>query len=65
MKNKEKDGFPSLPVEFTERLSRLLLSFINGLSKSVPDDDKLRQQLNAMAGVIRKGVRITPYLVKV
>lgn len=50
----------SPPAEFTERMARLLISFISGLSQSLPEEDNLKKQLNEMAAVIRKGVRIPP-----
>ena len=59
MMNKQKEG-SSPPAEFTERIARLLLSFISGLSQSLPAEDSLHKQLNGMAAVIRKEVRISP-----
>jgi len=57
--NKQQEG-SSPPVEFTERIARLLLSFISGSSQSLPEEDSLYKKLNNMAAVIRKGVRISP-----
>jgi diguanylate cyclase len=59
MMDKKKEG-NSPPVEFTERIARLLLSFISGLNRSLPAEDSLCKQLNGMETVIRKGVRISP-----
>jgi diguanylate cyclase len=58
MNNQQESSIP--PVEFTERIARLLLSFISGLSQSLPAEDSLCKELNNMAAVIRKGVRISP-----
>jgi len=57
--SKQQEG-SSPPTEFTARIARLLLSFISGLSQSLPAEDSLHKQLNAMAAVIRKEVRISP-----
>ena len=59
MMSKQQEG-SSPPTEFTARIARLLLSFISGLSQSLPAEDSLHKQLNAMAAVIRKEVRISP-----
>jgi diguanylate cyclase len=59
MMSKQQKG-SSPPTEFTARIARLLLSFISGLSQSVPAEDSLHKQLNDMAAVIRKEVRISP-----
>ena len=40
MINKKK-GSNSPPTEFTERIARLLLSFISGLSQFLPAEDSL------------------------
>lgn len=48
------------PIEFTGRIARLLLTLIQGAVKPLPEDDKLRKQLNDMAAVVKKGVRLTP-----
>jgi len=58
MNKKQKNNSP--PVEFTERIARILISFIEGLTQSLPADDALAKQLKSMATVIRKGVRVTP-----
>ena len=58
MSNQQEGSSP--PTEFTARIARLLLSFISGLSQSLPAEDSLHKQLNAMAAVIRKEVRISP-----
>ena len=57
--SKQQEG-SSPPTEFTARIARLLLSFISGLSQSLPAEDSLHKQLNGMAAVIRKEVRISP-----
>ena len=57
--SKQQEG-SSPPTEFTARIARLLLSFISGLSQSLPAEDSLHKQLNGMATVIRKEVRISP-----
>ena len=57
--SKQQEG-SSPPTEFTAQIARLLLSFISGLSQSLPAEDSLHKQLNAMAAVIRKEVRISP-----
>ena len=57
--SKQQEG-SSPPTEFTARIARLLLSFISGLSQSLSAEDSLHKQLNAMAAVIRKEVRISP-----
>ena len=59
MMSKQQEG-SSPPTEFTARIARLLLSFISGLSQSLPAEDSLHKQLNGMAAVIRKEVRISP-----
>lgn len=59
MMDKTQKG-SSPPAEFTERIARLLLSFISGLSRSLPAEDNLCKQLSGMATVIRKGVHISP-----
>ena len=56
---KKKEGAPP-PAEFTGRIARLLLTLIEGATKPLPEDDKLRKQLYEMAAVVRKGVRVTP-----
>nr|MBC8285396.1 hypothetical protein [Nitrospinota bacterium] len=48
------------PAEFTGRISRLLLSLIQGTKQTLAENDKLSVQLNEMAAVIQKGVRVTP-----
>ena len=58
MSNQQEGSSP--PTEFTAQIARLLLSFISGLSQSLPAEDSLHKQLNAMAAVIRKEVRISP-----
>ena len=58
MSKQQKGSSP--PTEFTARIARLLLSFISGLSQSLPAEDSLHKQLNAMAAVIRKEVHISP-----
>ncbi len=58
MNNQQEGSTP--PAEFTERIARLLLSFISGLSQSLPEEDRLCKKLNDMAAVIRKGIRISP-----
>ncbi len=55
---KQKSSSP--PAEFTERIARLLLSFIAGSTQSLPAEDNFRKQLEGMTAVIRKGVRISP-----
>ena len=57
--SKQQEG-SSPPTEFTARIARLLLSFISGLSQSLSAEDSLHKQLNGMAAVIRKEVRISP-----
>ena len=57
--SKQQEG-SSPPTEFTAQIARLLLSFISGLSQSLPAEDSLHKQLNGMAAVIRKEVRISP-----
>jgi diguanylate cyclase len=59
MMSKQKEVSTS-PTEFTARIARLLLSFISGLSQSLPAEDSLHKQLNGMAAVISKEVRISP-----
>ena len=58
MSNQQEGSSP--PTEFTARIARLLLSFISGLSQSLSVEDSLHKQLNGMAAVIRKEVRISP-----
>lgn len=58
MTNKQNET--PLPIEFTGCIARLLLTLIQGTTKPPPEDDKLPKQLNDMAAVIRKGVRLTP-----
>ena len=58
MSNQQEGSSP--PTEITAQIARLLLSFISGLSQSLPAEDSLHKQLNAMAAVIRKEVRISP-----
>jgi len=58
MSNQQEGSSPT--TEFTAQIARLLLSFISGLSQSLPAEDSLHKQLNAMAAVIRKEVRISP-----
>lgn len=48
------------PVEFSERIGNLLVSCIQGLKKSLPEDDDLAKKLKGLEGVIRRGVRISP-----
>ena len=58
MSNQQEGSSP--PTEFTAQIARLLLSFISGLSQSLPAEDSLHKQLNGMAAVIRKEVCISP-----
>ena len=58
MSNQQEGSSP--PTEFTAQIARLLLSFISGLSQSLSVEDSLHKQLNGMAAVIRKEVRISP-----
>ena len=58
MTRKSKDD--SLQTEFAGRIGRLLLTLIKGATKSLPEDDQLRKQLNDMAVIVRRGVQITP-----
>ena len=58
MSNQQEGSSP--PTEFTAQIARLLLSFISGLSQSLSAEDSLHKQLNGMAAVIRKEVRISP-----
>ncbi|MEK9629002.1 MAG: GGDEF domain-containing protein [Nitrospinota bacterium] len=56
---KKKEEAP-VPAEFTGRIARLLLTLIQGATKPLPEGDNLRKQLDDMAAVVRKGVRVTP-----
>ena len=58
MSNQQEGSYP--PKEFTAQIARLLLSFISGLSQSLSAEDSLHKQLNGMAAIIRKEVRISP-----
>ena len=58
MARKSEDG--SLPGEFAGRIGRLLLTLIKGATKPLPEDDKLRKQLNDMAVIVKEGVKVTP-----
>ena len=51
---------PSAPNEFSELIANLLVSCIQGLTKSLPAKDKLSKKLKDLEGVVRKGVRISP-----
>ncbi len=48
------------PHEFSELVSNLLVSCIQGLNKSLSTKDKLLKKLKDLEVVVRKGVRISP-----
>jgi diguanylate cyclase len=48
------------PLEFSKLVANLLVSFIQGLNQSLPEDDDLSKKLKELEGVVRKGVRISP-----
>ncbi len=52
--------FDAPPHEFSELIANLLVSCIQGLTKSLPAKDKLSKKLKDLEGVVRKGVRISP-----
>ena len=52
--------FDDPPHEFSELIANLLVSCIQGLTKSLPAKDKLSKKLKDLEGVVRKGVRISP-----
>ena len=51
---------PSAPNEFSELIANLLVSCIQGLTKSLSTKDKLLKKLKDLEVVVRKGVRISP-----
>ena len=48
------------PHEFSELVSNLLVSCIQGLNKSLSTKDKLLKKLKDLEVVVRKGVQISP-----
>ncbi|MBC8286742.1 MAG: GGDEF domain-containing protein [Nitrospinae bacterium] len=60
--NKKSSSGKSIapPLAFSERIGNLLVSCIQGLKKSMSDDDPLSKKLKGLEGVVRKGVRISP-----
>ncbi len=54
------DDSVSPPPEFSQLVSNLLVSCLQGIARTLPKDDELAKKLKELESVVRKGVRIKP-----
>ncbi len=48
----------AIPAEFTERVCNLLLVFIDGVQKQVPENSALKNKLDSLGQVVKKAIQL-------